>query len=349
MSAKPVSYRQAGVDRDAAEHLVRSIRGLAATTQGPEVRPSGAAYAALFAPPIHGLEQPLLAATCDGVGTKVLVAKACQQYRGLGQDLVAVNVNDLLPRAARPLFFLDYVAAGSLAGEAGQGPAVLEIVRGMADACRAVGCALLGGETAEMPDLYRPGDCDLVGFAVGIVEQAQVPRGDVVAGDVVLGLPAVGVHANGFSLVRRVLAQAAVPYDARLPELELPIGQELLRPTPLYVAPVLSLMARVKVRAAAHITGGGLLGRAAAMMPEGLRLVIDPATYARPAIFDLLARLGPVRPDELARTYNMGLGFLVVVRAAAVERALGSGHEGWRVVGRVEPGETGADLGYAAT
>lgn len=356
MSQKTLSYRDAGVDRAAADQVVGAIRELAAATHGPGVVPNlgsgGSAYAALFQAPLAGLRSPLLAATCDGVGTKVLVAQACRQFRGLGQDLVAVNVNDLLPRGARPLFFLDYIAVSSLSQQVGGGTAVLDIVAGMADACAQVGCALLGGETAEMPDLYRPGGCDLVGFAVGLVEQTRVPRGDLEPGDVVLGLPAVGVHANGFSLVRRVLAAAGISYETVLPGLGGAVGAELLRPTPLYVAPVLSLMARAEVKAAAHITGGGLLGRAAALVPPGLRIVLDPTTYFRPPIFDLIARLGPVTIDELARTFNLGLGFLVVVPAAQVAAALGDGAadtDGWRVVGRIEAGPGGADLGYVAT
>lgn len=349
MSGKPLSYRDAGVDRDAADHLVRALRGLAASTQGPAVDASGGAYAALYQPALMGMRHPLLAATCDGVGTKVLVAQACRQFRGLGQDLVAANVNDLLPRGARPLFFLDYIAVSSLAPPEGQAEAVLQMVAGMADACAQVGCALVGGETAELPDLYREGGCDLVGFAVGIVERDQVPRGDLTPGDVVLGLPAVGVHANGFSLVRRVLERSGVSYDAVLPELGQSVGSELLRPTPLYVDPVLSLLRRVPVKAAAHITGGGLLGRAAALVPAGLRIVLDPTSYRRPPIFDLIARLGPVTVDELARTFNMGLGFLVVLAAEHAQAALADGAAGWRVVGQIVAGPGGADLGYAAS
>jgi phosphoribosylformylglycinamidine cyclo-ligase len=338
----PLTYRQAGVDIGAADAFVAALRVLAERTHGPSVLPSGDAYAGLYRPPTDGMKKPLLAATCDGVGTKLLVARACGRYRGLGQDLVAMNVNDLLPRAATPLFFLDYIAAGRLE----PGP-LLQVAEGMADACRASGCALLGGETAEMPDVYRDGEFDLAGFAVGIVDESQVPRGDLQAGDVVLGLPSSGIHSNGLSLARRALERAGVGYDAMLPDLGRAVGEELLEPTRLYVAPVLELLRRARCKAAAHITGGGLLGRARKLTPPGLRLALDPRTYVRPPIFDLLARAGDITPVELASTFNMGLGFLVVMEETDAAAVLADAGTEWRAVGRLERGE-GVDLGYAA-
>lgn len=351
MSTLPLTYRDSGVDIAAGDAFARHIRNLAQRTHGSEVLPSGDAYAGLFRLPLLGMNTPLLAATCDGVGTKILVARACRSYRQLGQDLVAMNVNDLLPRGARPLFFLDYLAVGKIAlsVQAGEGEAVpmLDLAHGIVDACAASGCALLGGETAEMPDLYAPGDCDLAGFAVGLVDQARVPSGDLAVGDVVLGLPSNGVHSNGFSLVRRVIAQAGLDYDATPSELDMPLGAELLRPTLLYVDPVLALLGRACVKAAAHITGGGLLGRAAKLVHEGLRIVIDPQTYRRPPIFDLLASWGGVTPDEMARTFNMGLGFLAVVSRTDADRILSDGKGPWIAVGQIAAGQGGADLGYA--
>ena len=351
MSTLPLTYRDAGVDIAAGDAFARAISKLAQRTKTADVLPSGDAYAGLFRLPLSGLRTPLLAATCDGVGTKILVARACRSYRGLGQDLVAMNVNDLLPRGARPLFFLDYLAVGKIAlsasGEADAAAVpLLDLAQGIVDACAAVGCALLGGETAEMPDLYDPGDCDLAGFAVGLVDQAQVPSGDVEVGDVVLGLPSSGVHSNGFSLVRRVIAQAGLDYRETLPGLDRSLGAELLQPTLLYVEPVLALLGRVRIKAAAHITGGGLLGRAEKLVRADQRILIDPQSYTRPPIFDVIARLGHVQETELARTFNMGLGFLVVLSPQHAETILADAASPWRRVGHIAAGH-GADLGYA--
>lgn len=339
-----LTYRDAGVDIAAADALVARLRSLAAATHGPAVRPHTEAYAGLY----ELSSGPLLAATCDGVGTKLLIGQALGRYRGLGQDLVAMNVNDLLPCGARPLFFLDYVATGRL-----DGTALCELVAGMADACRAVGCALLGGETAEMPGVYGPGGLDLAGFAVGLAAPERLPQRQAMAPkDRVLGLASAGVHSNGLSLARRALDQAGIGLDVMLPELGSSPGEVLLAPTALYVAAVLAAFDRVggaagHIRAAAHVTGGGLLGRAAAMAPAGLRLRIDPSTYPRPPIFDVLARAGAISPREMARTFNMGLGFLLVTSPAAAKTLLAAPDSPWLDVGEVVAGDTGVDLGYA--
>lgn len=343
MADESLTYRASGVDIAAADAFAAKIRELGRRTQGPEVLPSGDAYAGLYRPPLSGLASPLIAATCDGVGTKLIVARECGSYRRLGQDLVAMNVNDLLPRGARPLFFLDYLAIGSI-----KSAPMIELAEGIAAACTAAGCALLGGETAEMPDVYKPGDFDLAGFAVGIVDEAHVPREDLKAGDVVLGLPSSGVHSNGFSLVRRVLAQAGIGYHDRVSELAQPIGAELLTPTRLYIEPVLALMRSVRVKAAAHVTGGGLLGRARKLARDGLRIEIDPHSYTRPPIFDVIARLGSIPEDEMARTFNMGLGFLLIISPEDLEDLQSRGLGDLQIVGRLTAGSEGVDLGYAA-
>ncbi|WP_158257633.1 phosphoribosylformylglycinamidine cyclo-ligase [Haliangium sp. UPWRP_2] len=343
MKSPPPTYRQAGVDLALADHFAAQLRQAAQATHDAAVVDAGEAYAGLYRPPLAGLADPLLAATCDGVGTKLLVARDCADYRGIGQDLVAMNVNDLLPRGARPLFFLDYIAAGVLASVP-----LPEIAAGMLAACRQVGCALLGGETAELPDAYRPGDCDLAGFAVGLVDRGCVPRGGLCAGDLILGYPSNGIHANGLSLARKILSAAGLAYADRVPELAESIGAELLRPTRLYVEPVLRLMSQVPIKAAAHVTGGGLLRRALGLCPEGLRLWIDPDSYVRPPIFSLLARLGGVAEDELAGTFNLGLGFLLVA-GREQQAALAPFLDGdLRVVGEVRAGPRGVELGYAA-
>lgn len=350
MSAR-LTYREAGVDLDAADAFAARIGELARKTHGEGVVPFSDAYAGLFKPPVSGMRTPLLAATCDGVGTKFLVARDCGRYRGLGQDLVAMNVNDLLPAGARPLFFLDYLATGRLDPEP-----LTEVVAGIAGACAEVGCALLGGETAELPGLYREGDFDLAGFAVGLVDAEQVPRGPLAAGDVVLGMPSSGVHSNGLSLARRAIERAGLRYEDALPELGASLGETLLIPTALYVRPVLALLAGLvpaRIKAAAHVTGGGLLGRARKLVPPGLRIEIDPRRYLRPPIFDVLARAGDIAEAELARTFNMGLGFLVVVGAEDAARALAIPGTELREVGRIVAARSTdahgeVDLGYAA-
>lgn len=354
MSEPRLTYRDAGVDIAAADAFTARIKAVSQRTHDAAVVPFQDAYAGLYRLPLAGLQSPLLAATCDGVGTKLLVAQACGRYRGLGQDLVAMNVNDLLPAGARPLFFLDYLAVGRL------GAAPLdEVIEGIAAACAAVGCALLGGETAELPGLYPPGGFDLAGFAVGLVDAERVPRGPVAAGDVVLGLPANGMHSNGFSLARRALAQTGLTYDTVLPELGVALGEALLLPTPLYVRPVLGVLDGLganRVKAAAHITGGGLLGRARKLVPPGLRMELDPRRYARPPIVDVIARAGDIAEDELARTFNMGLGFLIVVSPEDAARAAELSGGMTIPVGEIVPARSAAaesahgevDLGYAA-
>ncbi len=341
-----LSYKEAGVDIAAADVFVSRIAKLARETHTSAVVDHESKYSGLIRPRLEGMQEPLLAATCDGVGTKLLVARAAGRYDGLGQDLVAMSVNDLLPLGAKPLLFLDYVAVGKL--DAAQMEAV---VGSVARACREVGCALLGGETAEMPGLYAPGDFDLAGFAVGTVDRARLPRPeDMRPGDVVLGLPSTGVHSNGFSLARAALFErgklqlGATP--ARLGGRT--VADALLEPTALYVNPVLRLLERWRFRGAAHVTGGGLLGRSKKLAREGLRLVIDPRTFALPPILDLIREAGGIAPEEMASTFNMGLGFVVVMAAddaRAARRELAA--DGWLEVGRVERGKAGVELGYA--
>jgi phosphoribosylformylglycinamidine cyclo-ligase len=328
-----LTYRGAGVDVGAADRLVARIAGIAAATHGPEVEPGPAAFAGLYRLPGGSL----LAATCDGVGTKLLIARHAGDFEGIGRDLVAMNVNDLLPVGARPLFFLDYVAAGSL----DPGP-IAAVVAGAAAACGESGCALLGGETAEMPGLYRPGDLDVAGFAVGLVDPHRRPDPDGPrAGDRVMALPSSGIHANGLSLARTALLdRAGLQLDEHVPELGRTLAEELLEPTALYVEPVLAAPPG-RVGALAHVTGGGLAGRGRAMLPEGLRMRLDPQRWRRPPVFDLIERAGPVTATEMAATFNLGLGFLAVVEpdaAAAWEQ------DGWLPVGEIRPGERGVSF-----
>jgi phosphoribosylformylglycinamidine cyclo-ligase len=338
-----LTYRDAGVDIGRADALVAQLRALAQRTHGPQVVPFTDAYAGLYR---LGPDGPLLAATCDGVGTKLLLAVELQRYRALGQDLVAMNVNDLLPCAARPLFFLDYLAAGRLDPRA-----LTELLEGVVAACRLAGCALLGGETAEMPGLYAPGHFDVSGFAVGLADPALMPRLDgLAAGDRILALPASGVHSNGLSLARRAIERAGLPLTAQPPGLGRSLGETLLTPTPIYVDEVLAALrlAAGEVHGAAHVTGGGLLGRARKLARPGLGLRLRPESYVQPPIFEVIARAGGISEHEMASTFNMGLGFLLCVSPAGAERLLAAPASGWREVGEVVSGAEGVDLGYAA-
>jgi len=331
--SEDLTYRRSGVDVEAADRLVARIAGLAAATHGPEVEPGPAAFAGLYRLP----GGDLLAATCDGVGTKLLIAREAGRFEGIGRDLVAMNVNDLLPVGARPLFFLDYVAAGALEAEP-----VAAVVAGAAAACREVGCALLGGETAEMPGLYGPGDLDVAGFAVGLVDQQRRPDpAGPRPGDRVMALPSSGIHANGLSLARAALLdRAGLRLDEHVPELGRALADELLEPTALYPGPVLEAPPG-RIGALAHVTGGGLAGRGRAMLPEGLRMHLDPGRWTRPPIFGLIEGAGPVSGAEMAATFNLGLGFLAVVDPAAAPTWEGSG---WLPVGEVRAGERGVSL-----
>ena len=336
----PLTYSAAGVDLGRADFLVGQLRRLAARTHGPEVTPYTDSYAGLYR---LGEDGPLLAASCDGVGTKLLLAARLRRFRALGQDLVAMNVNDLLPCGARPLFFLDYLAAGLL----DPGP-LTELMEGMVAACQQAGCALLGGETAEMPGVLATSHLELAGFAVGLVDPPLTPRlGELAAGDQVLALPASGVHANGLSLARRALERAGLALDAQPPGLAQSLGETLLTPTPIYVSEVLDALRRGagEVHAAAHITGGGLLGRARKLLREGLALRLWPDSFVQPPIFRIIAQAGEISAPEMASTFNMGLGFLLCASAAGAERILAAPQTRWQRVGEIVEGAMGVDLG----
>lgn len=315
-----LSYRVAGVDVAAAERFVDAIGPLVRSTHGDAVVTHASRFAGLIRPDIEGMGDPLIAATCDGVGTKVLLATDPAHYEGLGRDLVAMNVNDLLPLGARPLLFLDYLAAARLDPERMEAA-----VRGIADACREAGCALLGGETAEMPDVYGTDTLDMAGFAVGLVDADRLPDpSGIRPGDLVAALPSTGVHSNGLTLARRALAQGGHGLDDSFRDGTL--GDALRTPTAIYVDAVLG----VHFKAAAHITGSGLLGRTAAMLPDGLGMRLDPRAWHRHEIFDLIAEAGAIEPGEMARTFNMGLGFVVIADEVP---------DGWLQVGEVTAGK----------
>jgi phosphoribosylformylglycinamidine cyclo-ligase len=295
------TYATAGVSLAAAEGVVERVRVAAESTWSAAVVGGFGGFAGLFA--LDG--ERLLAASTDGVGTKLVLAREAGRLRDAGRDLAAHCVNDVLTTGAEPLFFLDYVAAHRLDLEQ-----VAELVDGAADVCRDAGCALLGGETAEMPGVYRDGEIDFAGTCVGLVRLADLVDGSrIEAGDYVVGLPSVGPHANGFTLVRRVLAEDA--YD----------GEDLLAPTRLYVEAVRRLRQRTDVRGLAHVTGGGILGNLARVVPDGLRAEIDWGSWERPPVFSWLAR--HVDEEELRRVFNLGVGYCAVVPEPAGELVIG--------------------------
>jgi len=332
---KGTLYRDAGVDIEAGDALVERIKPLARGTTRPGLMGGIGGFGALFDLRSAGYHDPILVATTDGVGTKLKLAIETGRHGTVGIDLVAMCVNDLVVQGAEPLLFLDYFATGALAVEQ-----AAEIVGGIARGCREAGCALAGGETAEMPGMYAPGDYDLAGFAVGAAERGTLlPRG-VQLGDAVLGLASTGVHSNGYSLVRRLVGGAALGWDAEAPFARgVSLGDALLAPTRIYVRSVLALHHAGLLRAAAHITGGGLPGNLPRVLPNGTRAVLDARRWALPPVFRWLAGLGAVGPDEMLRVFNCGIGMALVVADAAAALALLAGHgeTAWEI-GRIEAG-----------
>ncbi|HUT51531.1 MAG TPA: phosphoribosylformylglycinamidine cyclo-ligase [Alphaproteobacteria bacterium] len=307
-------YKAAGVDIDAGTALVERIKPLARETARPGVIDGLGGFGACFDPKAAGYVDPVLVAATDGVGTKLEIAQAVGMHDTIGIDLVAMCVNDLLAQGAEPLFFLDYFATGKL-----DVSAAAEVVAGIAEGCRRAGCALIGGETAEMPGMYAPGSYDLAGFAVGAFERGNaLPAAGIAAGDAILGLASDGVHSNGYSLVRQIVAEAKLGYDTPAPfAAEISLGAALLQPTRIYVKPCLEAIRGGSVYALAHITGGGLTENLPRMLPAGLAAVIEGGSWTIPPVFAWLAETGNVSAAEMARTFNCGVGMALIVPAAA--------------------------------
>ena len=316
-----LTYAQAGVDIDAGNRMVELIKPLVRATRRPGADAEIGGFGALFDLKRAGFSDPVLVATTDGVGTKLKIAIETGVHDTIGIDLVAMSVNDLVVQGAEPLFFLDYFSCSKLAPEIGA-----QVVKGIAAGCREAGCALIGGETAEMPGMYHDGDYDLAGFAVGAAERdALLPRTDVAAGDVVLGLLSSGVHSNGFSLVRKVVAASGLPWDARAPFDETrALGAALLTPTRIYVASCLKAHRDTKaVKALAHITGGGFPDNIPRVLPKGLGMAIDLGKVPVPAVFRWLASQAGIAEPEMLRTFNCGIGMVAVVPAGQHARVAG--------------------------
>ncbi len=316
----PITYSQAGVDIDRGDALVERIKKLAKPTRIPEVVTDIGGFAGLCALP-KGLVDPILVSGTDGVGTKLDVAFATGVHDTVGIDLVAMCVNDVITCGARPLFFLDYFATGKLELDVGEA-----VVRGIAEGCKQAGCALLGGETAEMPGMYEPGKYDLAGFVVGVVDRAKILDGSrSKPGDVVIGVASSGLHSNGFSLTRKVIFERmGLRVQDKLPGTNSTVGEALLVPTRIYVNAVRDLLAEVGdgVRGLSHITGGGLPGNLPRVLPDHLGANLDLGVFERPAIFRLIAEGGPVEESEMRRTYNLGVGLCVVTSPDSAARAI---------------------------
>ena len=327
-----LTYRDAGVDIDAGNALVEAIKPLARATARSGTAAALGGFGAVFDTKAAGFRDPVLLATTDGVGTKLRVAIETGRHDTIGIDLVAMCVNDLVVQGAEPLFFLDYFATGKLDVETGR-----RIVAGIAEGCRQAGCALIGGETAEMPGMYAAGDYDLAGFSVGAVERDRIITGETVKpGDVVLGLASTGVHSNGYSLVRRVVEQTGSAYDRPAPfEPGILLGEALLRPTRIYVAAALAACRSDTVKALAHITGGGLIENPPRVVPKNCGFRIDASAWKLPAVFRWLMTSAGIDPLELARTFNCGIGMIAVSdpedAPMTLEHFRSRGIDGWPI------------------
>ena len=340
-----LSYRDAGVDIDAGDQLVERIKPIAARTRRPGILGGIGGFGALFEVPLDRYRQPVLVSGTDGVGTKLKLAMQLRKHDTIGIDLVAMCANDIVVQGAEPLFFLDYYATGKLDVDT-----AAAVVAGIGRGCELAGAALVGGETAEMPGMYHGGDYDLAGFCVGVVEKDRIIDGSGVRpGDVLLGLASSGPHSNGYSLIRRIVERSGLAWDAASPFSDgQTLAQALLEPTRIYVKSGLPPIRAGHIKALAHITGGGLIENPPRVVPNHLAVEIDAARWTLPAVFGWLMRQGHVAPEEMARTFNCGIGMVVVAAPAhadAAQAGLAAGGETVHRIGRIterRPGEPGA-------
>ena len=352
MNQKHLTYADAGVSIEAGNALVKAIGPLAKSTARPGADAELGGFGGFFDLKRAGYSDPLLVAANDGVGTKLKLAIETGRHDGVGIDLVAMCANDLIVQGAEPLFFLDYYATGKLDNDV-----AAAVVSSIADGCRQAGCALIGGETAEMPGMYSPGDYDLAGFCVGAVERDKVLTGaDIMPGDVILGLASSGVHSNGFSLVRRIIAERGWKLDEAFPSAAgKTLGDVLLEPTRIYVRSLLPLVQQGRAKGLAHITGGGLLENIPRVLPDNCHAVVDSDSWDLPAIFKELQAGAGISGEEMAWTFNCGIGMAVIVGeagVASISQALeGAGETVFRI-GRIEQGQRGCTVtgeGWSAT
>ena len=316
---KNLTYSDAGVNIDEGNRLVKLIKPAVRASYRPEVIGDIGGFGALFSGRFKGLKDPVLVSSTDGVGTKLMVAFMADRHDTVGVDLVAMSVNDILVSGAEPLFFLDYFATGKLDAKTAS-----KVVKGIADGCRQAGCALIGGETAEMPGLYKTGEYDLAGFAVGVVDKKKIIDGKrIKAGDAIIGLASSGLHSNGYSLARKVIFEKLGLSIGSKPEgYKKDVGSMLIAPTRIYVKPVRGLMKEVDICGMAHITGGGFTENIPRVIPKGLKAVIKKGSWKMPPVFKLIQDGGSIDEDEMLRTFNCGIGFIMVVREKDAEKAL---------------------------
>ena len=326
MSNKSLTYKDAGVDIDAGNELVERIKPLVRRTRRPEVLSGIGGFGGLFAIPPNRYREPVLVSGTDGVGTKLMLAQQLDRHATIGIDLVAMCVNDVLVQGAEPLFFLDYFACGKLDNSVAS-----DVIAGIAEGCLQAGAALIGGETAEMPDMYGPGEYDLAGFTVGAVERDAIIDGSAIeAGDAIIGIASSGPHSNGYSLIRKVLERAP---EATIDGVA--ANERLLAPTKIYVKPVLAMLSEVAVKGLAHITGGGITENSPRVLPAGVAAEIDTSTWQPGSVFEFLQEHGNIETAEMRRTFNCGVGMVAVVASADVDRAIAilaaSGEIAWQV------------------
>ncbi len=341
---KGSTYKKAGVDVSAADRLVSRIRPIALTTPRRGLLAGVGGFSGLFDLHSRKYRHPILVSSTDGVGTKLKIAFMMGVHDTVGIDLVAMGVNDVLTQGAEPLFFLDYFATGKLRSKV-----CLEVIRGVAAGCRLAGCTLIGGETAEMPSFYRDGEYDLAGFAVGVVEKDRVPDPEAIApGDLLLGLHSSGLHSNGYSLARKVLLELkGLKLRTRLSQLGRTLGEELLEPTRIYAEVIRRLVQNYSIKGIAHITGGGIPGNLPRILPRGRRAWVQRRSWPAPAIFELIQKSGPVSQPEMDRTFNNGLGMILVVGKRdcdGVQRSLKRMREKYSLIGEIRKGERGVEF-----
>lgn len=326
---KPVTYLDAGVDVESGNQLIQKIKHRVERTYTPGVLGSLGGFSGLFSLANHSMKEPVLVSSTDGVGTKIRFAVLMNEHHQIGQDCVAMSVNDVVAQGAKPLFFLDYIAVGKLNHNH-----IESLISGISDACEDCGCALIGGETSEMSSFYGDGNYDVAGFAVGIVDKEQCITGETIeVGDIVLGLPSSGLHSNGFSLVRHIiLERKQLPLDTYIDELGRTIGEEVLEPTKLYVKQILPLVEAGYMKGMAHITGGSFYDNIPRILPRGMAVTINSNAWPVLPIFKLLQRWGNVEPKEMYHTFNMGIGMVLVVKPEVVESIVALLHEQGEVV-----------------
>lgn len=340
---KPLTYADAGVDIDKANKLVSTINKIAKDTSRSGVMGDIGGFGGLFSLNLTNIEQPVLVSSTDGVGTKLKIAFMLNQHDTIGIDLVAMCVNDIIVQGAKPLFFLDYLSIGELDNNV-----AAAIIQGIGDGCKLAQCALIGGETAEMPGLYQPGEYDLAGFAVGIVDNGRIIDGtDIRAGHKLIGIASSGLHSNGYSLVRKICFDVLkLKIDTHVAEIGKTIGEELLTPTRIYVEPVMRLLKDLPVHALAHITGGGLVENIVRTIPKAFGIMIQKDSWEVPPVFPFLQQAGDISDHEMLRTFNNGVGMVVVVPETAVEdvvHQLGAMNEKAFVIGEVIARENSAE------